>query len=58
MAPVLRAFGGLRSDGGWLPYVPTERDGAAASCWREGETRLWLIANLGVTFVLLAGGRR
>ncbi len=45
MAPVLRAFAALLSEGEWLPYYPTLAEKVYASCWQGNGVRLWTIVN-------------
>ncbi len=43
MAPVLRRFAPLLSEGEWLPCFPMSRQGVVASCWKNEKVRLWTI---------------
>ncbi len=45
MAPVLRHYASLLSDGQWLPCFPTQVPKVVASCWKGPDVRLWTIVN-------------
>jgi hypothetical protein len=45
MAPVLRFFASLLTEGEWLPYFPTLLPEVYASGWQQRDTRLWTIIN-------------
>jgi hypothetical protein len=46
MAPVLRHFADLLTEGEWLPCFPVQSPGVVACCWQNDQVRLWTIVKL------------
>lgn len=54
MAPVLRHYAPLLSEGEWLPCFPMAQKGIVASCWKDEKVRLWTIVKTDESAVDLA----